>query len=80
MRSHFWRYISEERLSRMVALGGYLGASSALDRARILRKGGHAVPARRRVPCVPSTYSYEVWYWALRGRGVLLVRLQREVA
>jgi hypothetical protein len=41
MRSHFWRYLSEEQLSRMVAQGAYVGAASALDRARIIRKGGH---------------------------------------
>ena len=41
MASHFWRLISEEQLSRMVARGGYVGASTALERARIIKKGGH---------------------------------------
>lgn len=41
MASHFWRFISEEQLSRMAARGGYMGASAALERARIIRKGGH---------------------------------------
>lgn len=41
MPSHKWRFISEQQLSRMVAQGGYMGASTALERARIIKKGGH---------------------------------------
>lgn len=41
MAQHFWRHISEDQLARMVAHGAYIGAASALDRARIIRKGGH---------------------------------------
>ncbi|OGA70558.1 MAG: hypothetical protein A3G81_21880 [Betaproteobacteria bacterium RIFCSPLOWO2_12_FULL_65_14] len=40
MPSHLWRRISEEQLARMVAQGGYMGAGAALQRARIIRKGG----------------------------------------
>jgi hypothetical protein len=41
MQSHRWRSISEQQLSKMVAQGAYMGASAALDRARIIKKGGH---------------------------------------
>jgi hypothetical protein len=41
MQSHRWRSISEQQLSNMVAQGAYTGASAALDRARIIKKGGH---------------------------------------
>jgi len=41
MPSHFWQRISEAQLARMVAAGGYIGANSALDRARLLKKAGH---------------------------------------
>jgi hypothetical protein len=39
--SHFWRYISEEQLAKIVAQSGYAGARAALERARIIKKGGH---------------------------------------
>ena len=41
MASHFWRVISEQQLSKMVAHGAYMGASAALERARTIKKGGH---------------------------------------
>jgi hypothetical protein len=42
MSNHRWRSISEEQLTRMVAQGAYAGASAALQRARTIRKAGHA--------------------------------------
>ena len=42
MPSHRWRFISEDQLTRMVAQGAYAGASAALERARTIRKAGHA--------------------------------------
>jgi hypothetical protein len=42
MSNHRWRSISEEQLTRMVAQGAYVGASAALQRARTIRKAGHA--------------------------------------
>jgi hypothetical protein len=42
MLPHRWRFISEEQLTRMVAQGAYAGASAALERARTIRKAGHA--------------------------------------
>lgn len=41
MATHFWRFITEEQLSKMVARGAYMGASAALERARIIKKAGH---------------------------------------
>jgi hypothetical protein len=42
MSNHRWRSISEEQLTRMVAQGAYAGARAALERARTIRKAGHA--------------------------------------
>jgi hypothetical protein len=42
MQLHRWRYISEQQLTSMVAQGAYAGASAALERARTIRKAGHA--------------------------------------
>jgi hypothetical protein len=42
MPNHRWRSISEEQLIKMVAQGAYGGASAALERARTIRKAGHA--------------------------------------
>jgi len=41
MATHFWRFITEQQLSKMVAQGAFMGASAALDRARIIKKAGH---------------------------------------
>jgi len=41
MATHFWRFITEQQLSKMVAQGAYMGAGAALDRARIIKKAGH---------------------------------------
>ena len=42
MSNHRWRSVSEEQLARIVALGAYVGARAALERARTIRKAGHA--------------------------------------
>jgi hypothetical protein len=41
MQTHRWRSISEQQLSKMVTQGAFTGASAALARARIIKKGGH---------------------------------------
>jgi hypothetical protein len=40
--SHRWRVISEAELARIVARGTYAGAGAALERARTIKKAGHA--------------------------------------